>query len=115
MVRTIAKLIDLTIGKYIIRHADHVVCVSEAGKKWVMETFGRKINISVIYRGFEFPRVERRKNTVPKIGFVGRLVSLKNVSGLLEALADMKEQSWTLEIIGDGEERTRLEHLTETL
>jgi glycosyltransferase involved in cell wall biosynthesis len=27
----------------------------------------------------------------------------------------MKEQSWTLEIIGDGEERTRLEHLTETL
>lgn len=35
----VAKLIDLTIGKYIIRNADRVICVSEAGKKWVSETF----------------------------------------------------------------------------
>lgn len=39
LIAGVAKLVDLTIGKYIIRHADRVICVSEAGKKWVSETF----------------------------------------------------------------------------
>lgn len=105
----VAKAVDLTIGKYIIRQAKHVVCVSEAGKTWLSSTFGRTENISVIYRGFKFPKVERIQNTVPKIGFVGRLTGLKNLSGLIKALGEMKETEWTLEIVGDGEERWNLE------
>ncbi len=105
----IAKMVDLTIGKYIIRHASQVITVSEAGKKWVSETFGRTRNISVIYRGFDFPKVDRIKNTIPKIGFVGRLTGLKNLSGLIDALGKMKETKWELEIVGDGEERAHLE------
>jgi glycosyltransferase involved in cell wall biosynthesis len=75
----VAKIVDLTIGKYIIRHAEKVICISKAGKTWVSETFGRE-DIEVIYRGFAFPNVERRVNGVPKIGFVGRLTGLKNVN-----------------------------------
>ncbi len=110
----VAKLVDLTIGKYIIRHADRVICVSEAGKKWVSATFGRSENIDVIYRGFDFPKVERIPNATPKIGFVGRLTGLKNVALLIEALSEIKEEEWMLEIVGDGEERKNLEKLTES-
>ena len=107
----VAKLVDLIIGRYIIRHATYVICVSEAGKKWVSKTFGRN-NIEVIYRGFSFPTVERKKNKIPKIGFVGRLTGLKNVSLLIEALSEIQNQSWTLEIVWDGEERKSLERLS---
>ncbi len=110
----IAKLVDLTIGKYIITHADRVICVSEAGKRWINATFGR-YDIDVIYRGFKFPKVERRHNAIPKIGFVGRLTGLKNVALLIEALSEIQEEKWTLEIVGDGEERANLEKLSTSL
>ena len=109
------KFIDLTIGKYIIRHADAVVCVSETGKKWVMETFWRKENIRVIYRWFEFPIVERVKNSIPKLGFVGRLTGLKNINKLIEALSEIQDEKWNLEIVGDGEERQSLEYKVRNL
>ncbi len=115
LIAGIAKLIDLTIGKYIIRQADRVICVSEAGKKWVNTTFGRTEGIDVIYRGFDFPKVERRHNAIKKVGFVGRLTGLKNVSSLIEALAELREEKWILEIVWDGEERENLEKLSESL
>ncbi len=111
----VAKLIDLTIGKYIIRHADAVICVSESGKKWIMETFARYENISVIYRGFDFPKIERKHNTIPKIGFVGRLTGLKNIGGLIEALSEIQDEIWNLAIVGDGEERQSLEYKVRNL
>jgi glycosyltransferase involved in cell wall biosynthesis len=110
----VAKMVDLTIGKYIIRHADTVICISQAGKKWVSETFWRK-HIEVIYRGFEFPKGERVKNIVPKIGFVGRLTGLKNVAGLIEALGGMKTEKWICEIVGEGEEKANLVNLVTKL
>jgi glycosyltransferase involved in cell wall biosynthesis len=106
----VAKMVDLTIGKYIIRHADQVITISQAGKQWVSTTFWRS-DIEVIYRGFVFPNVERVKNEIPKIGFVGRLTGLKNVAWLLEALSELREEKWTLEIIGDGEEKANLANL----
>lgn len=114
LIALVAKIVDLTIGRYIIRHAEKVICISQAGKIWVSETFSRA-DIEVIYRGFSFPKVDRVQNAVPKIGFVGRLTGLKNVAWLLEALSDMKWESWTLEIVWDGEERENIEKLTETL
>ncbi len=106
----VAKMVDLTIGRYIIRHADQVVAISHAGKKWIQETFGRE-DISVIYRGFDFPVQERMKNTIPKLGFVGRLTGLKHLDGLIESLETIRSESWNLEIVGDGEERESLEQL----
>lgn len=110
----VAKMVDLTIGRYIIYHADKVITVSQVGKEWVKTTFWRD-DIEVIYRGFEFPRVERKKNEIPKIGFVGRLTGLKNVAWLLEALSELKDEKWKLEIVGDGEERINLERLMKKL
>lgn len=107
-------MVDLSIGKYILQNASKVITVSEAGKKWVSETFNRE-DITVIYRGFEFPKIERKKNEIPKIGFVGRLTGLKNVAWLIHALSELKDENWILEIVWDGEEREHLEKLSESL
>lgn len=115
LIALIAKMVDLTLWRWIIRHADEVVCISEAGKKWVEKTFSPKKNISVIYRGFSFPEVTRKTHAIPKIGFVGRLTGLKYVHGLLEALSEITQESWTLEIVWDGEERKELQHMTKHL
>lgn len=52
LIRNIAKIVDLTIGKYILKSADFVVCVSKSGEKWVRDFSGRTENIQTIYRGF---------------------------------------------------------------
>lgn len=80
-----------------------------------METFARYENISVIYRGFDFPKIERKHNTIPKIGFVGRLTGLKNIGGLIEALSEIQDEIWNLAIVGDGEERQSLEYKVRNL
>lgn len=114
LIAWVAKIVDLTIGRYIIRNAEKVITISEAGKKWVSETFWWK-DIVVIYRGFEFPQIERKENEIPKIGFVGRLTGLKNVAWLLGALSELREEEWNLEIVWDGEERSNLEELMKKL
>ena len=115
VIASVAKLVDLTLGRYIIRNAHHVICVSEAGRRWVSENFWRKGKISVIYRGFKFPKIKRRVHSIPKIGFVGRLTGLKNVAWLIEAVAQIQEKKWILEIVGDGEEWIHLKQLTHKL
>jgi glycosyltransferase involved in cell wall biosynthesis len=50
-----------------------------------------------------------------KLLIVGRLVSSKNIDTALRILASMPVNSWELGIVGDGEERSRLEDLCRTL
>lgn len=88
------------MGKWIIQRADHVVCISLAGEKWVKAEFSRSYNISTVYRGFLFPEITRSTNATPKIGFVGRLTGLKNIPLLINTLAEIRHQSWTCEIVG---------------
>jgi glycosyltransferase involved in cell wall biosynthesis len=47
----------------------------------------------------------------PIIGYAGRLVNEKGVDVLIEAVARMKSRAPRLQIIGNGSERSRLEHL----
>jgi glycosyltransferase involved in cell wall biosynthesis len=46
---------------------------------------------------------------VPKLLFVGRLVESKNVAWLIRCLSRLIHLPWTCDIVGDGEERQRLE------
>lgn len=104
-IEKVAKIIDLTIGKFILKNADYVVCVSRAGEKWVKNSFHRKVNISTIYRGFEQKNIQKSKNFPKKIGFAGRLVPLKNLDMLLFSLKNLEHLPWQLLIAGDGEMR----------
>lgn len=94
-------MVDLTFGKFILKNADYVIAISKAGEKWIRTTFQREKNISVIYRGFEIKNFSKKENTIPKIGFIGRLVPLKNLGALIEALAEIQEKKWELQIVGE--------------
>ena len=56
----------------------------------------------------------RRENQKVRIAFVGRLVSLKGVDLLLNALSKI-ETPFDCRIVGDGEERENLEELSRQL
>lgn len=75
--------------------------MSEAGKNWVQNFSNRVEKISVIYRGFSVLQPEKIQNPIPKIGFVGRLVSLKNLEILIRSLKNLEKYPWQLEIIGE--------------
>ena len=114
-IRNIAKIFDLTIGKIILRWADWVVCVSEAWKTWVQNLMNRTEKISVIYRGFFILKKEKIPNPIPKIGFVGRLVWLKNLEILIHSLKNLEKYPWQLEIIGEWEMLWEWENIAKNL
>ncbi len=47
-----------------------------------------------------------------KLLFVGRLVESKNVAWLLHCLGRLRDKPWTCGIVGEGEERQRLEEIS---
>jgi phosphatidyl-myo-inositol dimannoside synthase len=54
---------------------------------------------------------EPKKNGIPRLLCLHRLVPRKGTALLLSALAKLTEQPWTLEIVGTGEEESRLKAL----
>jgi glycosyltransferase involved in cell wall biosynthesis len=52
-----------------------------------------------------------RSQGAPNLLYVGRLVESKNVSWLLRCLSRLIHIAWNCDIVGDGEERSRLEEL----
>ncbi len=114
LVTFFSRFFDRTIGSWILRHADHVIAISEACKAFVHKEFVNR-EVTVIYRGMSLPEVPRIPSTDGKIHitFVGRLVYLKGVSYLLEAIERLVSEGVTdfsCRIVGDGEMRTELEN-----
>lgn len=77
--------------------------------------------IRVVYPGVDSawytPGVDGRRTAVPTFLYVGRLKRYKGVATALEALALLRArgQPATLEIVGDGDDRPRLESLASRL
>ncbi|WP_372770756.1 glycosyltransferase [Pseudoalteromonas sp.] len=57
------------------------------------------------------PRLIQPNNQITKIGVLGRLVEKKGIHVLLEAIACLKNNNIIVEIVGDGPEKNRLEHI----
>jgi teichuronic acid biosynthesis glycosyltransferase TuaC len=101
---------------HVYRLARVVICISEK----VREQVQRFINVhtAVIYNGVDpqvfVPGDEASPLTVLS---VGNLIPIKDHTLLLRAFAQASKSAdgWRLEIIGDGPERRRLEHLAQEL
>lgn len=109
----ISYLYDRVIGKWIFRYADKIVAISEGCKNFIQREFVNR-EIEVIYNGINFvPGIKIENNNIIKIGFVGRLVKLKWVDLLIEAFKNLEKKypNIILEIVGDGDERIKLEDL----
>lgn len=104
-IEKIAKIVDIAIGKYILKNADFVITISKNGENWVKNFAKRNEKIETIYRGFDnswekpykklpSPPEKKDRNKVITIGFVGRLVPLKNLEILLKVLKNFEKKIW---------------------
>lgn len=67
----------------------------------------RVVPFGVDLEQFRFHQRERKN--VLTVGYVGRLLPAKGLSTLIDALWQIKNESWRLLVVGDGEERINLE------
>lgn len=91
-----------------------ILAVSEAIRYSLKDRFGYPVDgIGLIANGVPIANeIKPFLNTPPlKLGFVGRLIPLKNVPLIIEALSLLERSSVELNIFGDGECRKDLENL----
>lgn len=109
------RLARLSVPRWL----DNLILHSPSVRDWYQEHFGKGLLMPIIADERRVrPQLERvlplaerlRPGVKPIIGFVGRLVGLKNVSTLIRAFEPLKERA-QLVIIGDGEERASLEKM----
>lgn len=110
----------LWLGGKAFRHFDWVCPLSPDIQRELLETYNLEPEkIHLIYNGVDLSEVERALKQAPvkaagapfTIGYIGQLITRKNVSALLQAFALFKsaQPEAQLVVIGDGEERAALE------
>ena len=109
----IAYLYDKTLGRWVIRNADRVICISQGAQKFVSKEFSRT-DTQVWYRWIDIPKIWKKKWNIV-FWYVGRLVSLKWVSDALYAFSQLETVSQKFIIIWDGPEKKNLIELAQTL
>lgn len=122
IVQSIAKLYDLTLGKYTLKNADIVCGVSKSACQFAKKLGAKKTK--VVYNGIDTKFWQKMKNGRQEIkekfgiknvnivfSFIGRLIPEKGARGLIEVLKETKIISWKLLIVGDGFHRKELENL----
>jgi len=100
--------------KRVLKSAAKIICLSEPQKKLIASKYALPLEaIAVIPNGVaekHFIGKKTSENTVPHLLFVGRLVAQKNLSLLIEAVAQM-QTSVFLDVVGEGELRENIEAL----
>ena len=102
---------------WIVRQADKVIVPSQYLANWVVKWGVPPERIAVIYNAVEIPDGVKPLSvplkTPVKAVTAGRLIPLKRVDGLLEALREIPELG--LVVVGDGPERPQLERMAQEL
>jgi teichuronic acid biosynthesis glycosyltransferase TuaC len=108
------------ISQRIYRASRRVICISEQVREQVLTGTGPTCRTSVVYNGVDpnlfAPGTEADSARLTVLS-VGNLIPIKGHDLLIRAVASLVADfpSLTLEIIGDGAERGRLEMLTQQL
>jgi len=104
------------ISRRVYHSSRRVICVSERVREQVLEGVGGKCRTSVVYNGVDselFSPASESSSEAPIVLTVGNLIPIKGHELLLRAARSLvvKFPALTLEIIGDGPERSRLQAL----
>ena len=108
------------ISQRVYRSSRRVICISERVREQVLEGVGGKCRTSVVYNGVDpelFLPGRESSTARPLVLSVGNLIPIKGHDLLVRAVASLAAEfpAIILEIIGDGPERSRLQHLTREL
>ena len=104
---------SLNAGLTPLKHARGVICVSDAVRRHLADYLPeRTVTVtngmrkpSLSWEGRGFP-------DNPRFLFVGRLARPKGLDAVIRALGGLKDRQWTLDVVGDGPQRTEWEALT---
>lgn len=115
-IMTAHALYSLNAGITPLKHASGVICISEAVKRHLAGYLPEHAvtvpngvqRPSLFWEGRGFP-------ANPRFLFVGRLTRLKGLDTAIRALGKLRDRQWTLDVLGDGPQRTELEALTTEL
>jgi teichuronic acid biosynthesis glycosyltransferase TuaC len=105
------------VSRSVYRSACSVICVSERVRDQVIEGVAAPVKTSVLYNGVD-PEVfspPEREPDAPVILSVGNLIPVKGHAVLLRAFSAIQSRfpGLSLEIVGDGPERSRLQRMVE--
>lgn len=108
------------IARRVFAGSRRVVCVSERVREAVLETMGGSCRTSVVYNGVDsqlFSPAPESAETGLTVLSAGNLVAVERHDVLIRAIAALVEEfpPLSVEIIGDGTERSRLQKLVATL
>lgn len=109
------------ISRTIYKQANQNICVSQLSRRMIIEAMGETAKTTVVYNGVDTelfaPASKPNESSHMTILSVGRLAPVKGQDTVLRALARLagKYPSLRCEIIGEGEERSRLMSLANSL
>lgn len=111
-----SRAVDLTMGRYVVTHADRVLGVSPAAAAFARRLGAREAE--VFYNAITPPDRSVAVTDRPgRLVFVGRLVPGKGWDTYLQALARLRSQGLevTGELIGDGPDREAARQMAQEL
>ncbi len=108
------------ISRRVYTSSRRVICISESVREQVIEGVGRNCRTSVVHNGVDpelFSPVSNPSSDSLTILSVGNLIPIKGHDLLIRAVAALTPEfrSLSLEIIGDGPEKSRLQALAQQL
>jgi glycosyltransferase involved in cell wall biosynthesis len=107
------------ISQRVYRSSRRVICISERVREQVLEGAGKSCRTSVVYNGVDATFFEPGRDSSAELVVlsVGNLIPIKGHDLLIRAVASLANEfpNLTLEIIGEGPERSRLEALAAEL
>ena len=109
-----------SISQRVFRSSRRVICISERVREEVLEGTGPGCRTSVVYNGVDpdlFSPGNVSSSDGPIVLSVGNLIPIKGHALVIRTVALLAQDfpALTLEIIGDGSERSRLQVLAEQL
>ena len=99
--------------RHKLRTADRLVTVCDYNLAWMRTHLGLRRPVALVVCGVTAPPADERPVTGADVVAVGRLVPKKGFDTLLRAAADLP--GVTMDVIGEGPERARLEALSDEL
>lgn len=114
--RGLGKSVRIWLATFLRRWLAQRVAANVVPTRWLARTLNLR-RTTVIPHGVQDRAGSAREEKRATVSFLGRLVSTKGVHVLLEAMAELhrRGQAATLQIIGDGPERTALERQARSL